>query len=249
MTYSRWKEDEVRDRLLSQIGETNRYFVDIGAGDGTTWSNTRGLIDRGWEGVRFEPDAGKDSAMTRHPSVVDWNSIVTPENVALLLDAYVPNNFDFLSLDIDGYDLHVLAALLGHYQPRVICHEFNPWVPPPIKFSVNYDPDYKWDVSDFYGASISAFHDLLTRHGYQLAEIVYDNAFWIKGPPITSDNGLFNAWAIGFLHCKEGVPNTEPAPSCAQAFCKTALEMGATDTVLELHRKFAHRDGHYTLSL
>ena len=43
--------------LLQQlaVGSSNRFLVDVGANDGVTFSNSYGLIVRGWEGILIEP--------------------------------------------------------------------------------------------------------------------------------------------------------------------------------------------------
>ena len=46
---------------------------------------------------------------------------VTPPAACDLLRAHgVPREFGFLDIDIDGYDYHVLDALLAEFRPRVI---------------------------------------------------------------------------------------------------------------------------------
>lgn len=51
--YSHHNEDEF---LQKYFGESTGFFVDIGANDGVSHSNTRQLFDRGWSGVCVEPD-------------------------------------------------------------------------------------------------------------------------------------------------------------------------------------------------
>ncbi len=44
------------DFLRSFFGESVGYFVDVGAHDGRSYSNTRPLWERGWSGLLIEPD-------------------------------------------------------------------------------------------------------------------------------------------------------------------------------------------------
>jgi FkbM family methyltransferase len=53
MSYSQNKEEEV---ILKYFDGHVGTFVDIGANDGITFSNTRALAERGWKGVLIEPD-------------------------------------------------------------------------------------------------------------------------------------------------------------------------------------------------
>jgi FkbM family methyltransferase len=50
--YSQNKEEEV---ILNYFNGQIGSFIDIGANDGVTFSNTRALAERGWKGVLIEP--------------------------------------------------------------------------------------------------------------------------------------------------------------------------------------------------
>lgn len=50
--YSQNKEEQI---ILEYFGDFTGTFIDIGANDGTTFSNTRALAERGWKGVFVEP--------------------------------------------------------------------------------------------------------------------------------------------------------------------------------------------------
>lgn len=50
--YSQNKEEEV---ILNYFGDKKGIFLDVGANDGVTFSNTRALAEGGWRGVLIEP--------------------------------------------------------------------------------------------------------------------------------------------------------------------------------------------------
>lgn len=50
--YSRGNEDEYLQRYFGD--KSDGFFVDIGANDGVTHSNTRQLFDKGWSGIAVE---------------------------------------------------------------------------------------------------------------------------------------------------------------------------------------------------
>lgn len=52
MKYSQSKEEEV---ILNYFNGQTGSFLDCGANDGITFSNTRALAERGWKGVLIEP--------------------------------------------------------------------------------------------------------------------------------------------------------------------------------------------------
>ena len=53
MTYSQNNEEDIIQAVFK--GKANGRFIDIGAGDGVTFSNTKMLYDMGWSGVAVEP--------------------------------------------------------------------------------------------------------------------------------------------------------------------------------------------------
>lgn len=182
--YSHIDEESVIQKYLRVLKLDNGFSVDIAASDGITMSNTYSLFKRGWSGLAVECDEVKfaklKSAYSNFSSVKLSNSMVTPENVlSVLSENGVPKEFDFLSFDIDGYDYHVLDQMLSAYRPKLICAEINEKVPPPIKFSVNFDKSYFWDGTHFFGMSISKVAELCSKHNYSLVELHYNNVFMI----------------------------------------------------------------------
>ena len=85
MSYSQNDEESVICRLLEQTPINERNFLDIGAHDGVTFSNTRALSDRGWGGVLVEPSSrpfvGLMEHYNRRPGIL-VNVAVVPNNFA-----------------------------------------------------------------------------------------------------------------------------------------------------------------------
>jgi FkbM family methyltransferase len=82
MSYSQGDEEIVICRLLEK--EPLRRFLDIGAHDGVTFSNTRALSDKGWSGVLVEPSSRPFVGLMEH-----YNK----RNGTLVNVAIVPNNY------------------------------------------------------------------------------------------------------------------------------------------------------------
>jgi len=182
--YSHIDEESVIQKYLNILNTQIGFAVDIAASDGVTMSNTYSLFKRGWSGLAVECDSTKfaklKTAYSNFANVKLSNSMVTPKNVlSILSDNDVSKDFDFLSFDIDGYDYHVLNEMLSAYRPKLICAEINEKIPPPIKFSVNFDDSYFWDGTHFFGMSISKVAELCSNHNYSLVELHYNNAFLI----------------------------------------------------------------------
>jgi hypothetical protein len=181
--HSNFNEESVIDKYIElfKIEEHSRTAVDIGAGDGIRSSNTYHLFARGWRGLGIEADDAKYRRLRRtyeaFPNVVACHSTVTVENVISLLDGNrTEREFGVFSKDIDGNDYWVLDAVLAKYRPRLIVSEYNEKIPPPLRFTVNYDPAFRLR-HHFYGYSIAKLDDLLKKHDYVLLEVEYNNVF------------------------------------------------------------------------
>ena len=93
---------------------------------------------------------------------------VDASNINFLLAKYsVPREFDLLSIDIDSNDYYVWKALEG-YSPRIVVIEYNASFPPTESKTIKYDPNFVWDGTNYYGASLLALKKLGQSKGYIL---------------------------------------------------------------------------------
>ena len=180
-------EFEHLDKIMNKLNINNGYIVDIAAGDGYRQSCTLDFFKKKWKGLCVEMDPVKFSHLSflyhQFTSVSLSNSIITPLNVNLILQAYnVPKNFDLLNLDIDSYDLEIIKEMLEkNFKPKVISMEINEKIPPPIYFSAKFNKDDNWEKDDhFFGCSITAAADLLTSNDYIIDSLQYNNLIAIK---------------------------------------------------------------------
>jgi len=191
-----WDAPTVKKYVIDTI-VPNRYFVDIGAGDGITDSNTSQLVVAGWSGMFAEMDDRKCNALKvnyGHDSKRFYLCLekITPLNIVMhLKKAGIPVNFAYMSVDIDGFDYEIVSAIFsGGFFPRVITVELNEMIPPPISFYVRYTEKYQYTRSWFFGCSLQAYCELMSRNGYQLVDLNYNNAYYVK-----NDFAESNRWA------------------------------------------------------
>jgi hypothetical protein len=189
-------DNDFIDFLKSDIN----FFVDIGASCHSDHSESEVLLNHNFEGIMFECDMSKFQnqldKVSNYPIVVLSNK-VTPYNILDLLEENNVKNEFYLTLDIDGYDFFVLDAILSKYKPSFIVSEINEKIPPDIKFTVNYDPEYFWDGSHYYGYSISMLEELLLKYDYKIKFLDYNNVVLVQGKqeePIIDvyNNGYYN---------------------------------------------------------
>ncbi len=158
-TFSQNGEDGILEKILATIGTTNKFFVEIGVGNADE-CNTRLLRENSWKGLMLDSE-------NYNPSIGIRREFVDAENVNSLFAKYhVPQEFDVMSIDIDGNDYWVWKAL--RYQPRVVIIEWNCSITPFRALTIPYSPSFAWDSTCYYGASILALKRLGERKGMVL---------------------------------------------------------------------------------
>jgi hypothetical protein len=107
---------------------------------------------------------------------------VTAENVNVLFEKYdVQQTFDLLSIDVNGNDYHIWKSLTN-YTPRVVVIEYNSQIPLNESSVIEYEPNFVWDGTDYFGASLLALVNLGKLKGYTLVGCDNDgvNAFFVQ---------------------------------------------------------------------
>ena len=183
--YSQNDEDGIIGAILKRMGIDRGVFVEYGCGDGLE-NNTIQLLMRGWRGVWI----GATDLMIRIPPASRqlrfercW---VTRENCVAVMQRGVQSidagGVNLISMDLDGNDLHVVQAILeSGSDPDVFVVEYNAKFPPPIRFTIDYDPAHVWSGGDYAGASLQSFIDLFESFGFCLVccNVTGANAFFI----------------------------------------------------------------------
>lgn len=223
------------------IALPTKFFVDIGASNDTSESQTEMLFTQGWSGVMFECNPEKVvplyNRMKPYPVTV-FSQKVTPDNILdILKNANAPDDF-YLSIDIDGYDFHVLKKILTVYHPQLIVSEINEKIPPPIKFSVKYDPEYWWDVSHFYGYSLSMLEDI---DGYKVESLDFNNVILSPGK---QEVPLADIYRDGYWNMGVNTGIHRPAYN---ADFDPIYTMSYPDQINFINSKFLKHTGKYTV--
>lgn len=178
--YSQFGEDGILERILELVADRNRWCVEFGAWDGLRWSNSANLIrNHGYSGVLIEADKARfeqlDGNYRNVPGTTTLRAFVgfgPDDNLdTLLADVDMPEDPDFLSIDIDGNDYHAWAAI--QLRPKVVCVEFNPTVPNHIEFVQSADPTVR------QGCGVCSLVKLGKQKGYELACCTDVNAFFV----------------------------------------------------------------------
>jgi hypothetical protein len=173
---SQYGEELIIDHIFNHIGVTNRYMLDLGAGayGESSMSNTRKLIQTGWNGYGVDVNNKGETWIIER--------FITPGTIlSILAEQDTPKDFDFLNLDIDSCDFWVLKKLLQEYSPRCICTEFNGTLDPGQSIVLKYEEGYAWDETNKYGYSFAAGEKLLGEYGYKIIyNMLNQNIFAVK---------------------------------------------------------------------
>jgi len=226
-----------------------KTVVDIGAGNGVRWSNSYALMLQGWKTLGIEADPEKSALLSRvyrkFPNAHAHHSRVNPDDIKAVLERYgIEKNFGVLCLDIDGNDYWILDAILSSFRPALIVTEINEKIPPPVRFVIEYDPDFELR-HHFYGFSISALADLCARHGYGILQVEYNNAFLA---PVEIGGDKFVDAATAY---RQGyIDRPDRQERFALNFDMEALQSMTPEASIEFLREFYRgEDGNYHLSL
>lgn len=187
--YSQNGEDGIIRYLFSKLATTNKVFVEVGFS--VLEGNTLNLaINGGWFGLLIDGSKNIVLAATRyfhrHPKVKCVNAFVTKTNInQLLVEHGVQGEIDLLSIDIDGNDFWVWAAI-EEISPRVVVIEYNADLGKDRSITVMYDDEFrryqKHSSGLYHGASLLALTRLAHLKGYILlgCESSGTNAFFIR---------------------------------------------------------------------
>ena len=168
--YSQCGEDGIVAKALSVVPNPTGWCVEFGAWDGQYLSNTFNLVaNHNCRVILIEADPKKFSELQAsypHPDrAICINALVgftSHTNLDCLLRAHpIPEDFDLLSIDIDGNDYHVWEAVHA-FRPRLVLIEYNPTIANAVHFVQSKD------LTVAQGASASALVNLAKRKSYEL---------------------------------------------------------------------------------
>jgi hypothetical protein len=225
--YSQNDEDGILFEIFRRLEIEKGSFCEIGVENGLE-CNTLYMLHRGWRGIWLEGNPSqRDPIVNKFGSLIKTRrlslrvgAMITPTNVnEAILDTLRQmdlrgEDLDFLSVDIDGNDIHLWEAL--NIVPKVICIEYNAKFPPPLSKRPIFDISRMWQGTDFMGSSLSALNDVGRHKGYTLVgtNITGINAFFVRNDlvgkqfePNSTPENLFNPprYWLTYDHFMQGI--------------------------------------------
>lgn len=174
-------EDGIIEAILALLPARSKWCVEFGAWDGSYLSNTRRLIDEvGYSAVMIEANKNSYSKLKegfKSGAKVTCLQAYVGYDEDNCLDAILdatscPLDFDVLSIDIDGNDIHAWNAI-QRFRPKIVVIEYNPTIPTAVKFAQPRSHGTKW------GASLRALFELGCQKHYRLVCANDFNAFFV----------------------------------------------------------------------
>ena len=193
--YSQNGEDGILIYIFSQIGTTNKTFIEFGIETGKE-CNTAALIRYfGWNGllmdggrsnIRKATDYYSDRDVYRHAQLKISQCFVTTDNINQVIKEHeITGEIDLLSIDIDGNDYWIWETI-NVVNPRVVVIEYNASFGSERLITVPYDPSFqrfnKHKSGWYHGASIAALTHLARLKNYRLvcADSKGCNVFFVR---------------------------------------------------------------------
>ena len=194
--FSQNGEDGILEEIFRRVGTETRYFVEFGVESGRECNCARLALEEHWAGLFIEGEpayyeelADRYKGYPEVRCVRAWVSSATIE--ALLAENAVPKALDVLSIDIDGNDYWVWAAI-QRWRPRVVVIEYNASYPPPQKWVMVENQSHRWDGTNYFGASLTSLACLGRQKGYALVatDSAGVNAFFVREDLVTDERFL-----------------------------------------------------------
>jgi len=210
--FSQADEDGITLEIVRRIGIGSGTFVELGVGSGIE-NNTLVLLASGWRGF-WIGDEDLDFDHTLNPRRFEFlKSRVYLENIVPLIEQGCQDigidELDLLSLDLDGNDYYFTKELLKSISPKVLVVEYNARFPPPVKWVLPYNENHSWDGTDYFGASLAAYCELLAEFSYRLIccnAATGANAFFVRNEYFAEFSEVPDKIEDIFVGCRYQLP-------------------------------------------
>lgn len=216
-TYSQIGQDGVLAKAFEilGIGESS-LAVEFGAWDGIHLSNTANLIkNKKWNGIFIEANIAKFTELNHNFQDEIATGRVTAINQFVhfqlgqgtldeIIDQHAKQPANFVSIDVDGNDIHILASM--KMRPEILLIEFNPSVPNDTIFI----QDKNFSVNQ--GSSLKAIIEEAQNLGYMLIYAFAFDALFVRCDLFDrfaiEDNSIDSmympTWDNRFVQCYDG---------------------------------------------
>lgn len=190
--YSQGGQDGILAEIFRHVpaGNTPPFAVECGFNadvlDGGSGANVARLVrEEGWRALLL--DGSHDNA-----AINLKREFLTSGNVGDVFARYgVPQEPDYVSIDLDSTDLWIFRAIVSRYRARVFSVEYNCHFPLGAAITFPDDPSEEWQRDRGYGASLDALVMVACEHGYSLVAIAPTlDLFFVRDDLLDDGSGV-----------------------------------------------------------
>ena len=188
--YSQGDQDAVLEYIFRNIVPTHKICVEFGfnstsltTGTGSNCANL--ILTHSWKGVLFDKD-------NSNPGINLHKEFITPQNICEIFRKHqIPNDVDYVSIDVDSVDLWIMRALLSEFRPKVLSCEYNSHIPIDSAITMPDDLNIVWRYNAIYGASLKALYMVGEEKGYVLVHVVKSmDTFFVRKDLLPPDTHI-----------------------------------------------------------
>jgi len=158
----------------------NATLLDAGTGANIA----RLVLEEGWRALLL--DGGHEN-----PEINLHREFLTSANIVEVFERHgVPDEPDYVSIDVDSTDLWIFRALLPRFRARVFSVEYNSHFPVTAAITFPDDPSERWQGDRGYGASLAALDEVAREQGYSLVAVEPRlDAFFVRNDLLDDGSG------------------------------------------------------------
>ncbi len=216
--FSQNGEDGIIEFLTSNLIKNNKFFVEIGSGNGLE-NNSTNLVLNNWEGIVLDGVSNIKmynnllKIISSKKKILTIGTYLNLSNVKKLIEILADKNISFFSLDIDSIDFYIMKEILENgIQPKILCLEYNSFLGKEA-ITVQYHEIFNHRLLDkkrglYFGVSINAWKELLSRYNYNFICVdssgvnsffVLDKSLKLDVNDIVGENFIYNkSWVNKF---------------------------------------------------
>ena len=210
--FSQNGEDGIIDFLTSNLKINDKFFVEIGSGNGLE-NNSTNLVLNDWDGLVLDGYSNSKlynnllKIISTKKLIINIGTYLNLSNIDKLIKILLNKNISFFSLDIDSIDFYIMNEILKNgILPKILCLEYNSFLgkePITVEYHEifnNKELDKKRGL--YFGVSLNAWKELLSRYNYQFICVEKNgvNSFFVLNDCLKID--IKNLYGKKFVHNK-----------------------------------------------
>lgn len=189
--FSQNNEDGLLQYIMHHTCIPQKTFIEFGVEDYSECNTRFLLMHNNWSGFIMDGSSEWMQALRKHSlywkrTINSKGVFITKDNInQLISNSGFHGEIGLLSIDIDGNDYWVLHAI-DSVNPQILICEYNPIFGSKETVSIPYSKDFFRTNAHYsnlyYGASLAAFCELLSKREYKLVCVnnIGNNAFFVK---------------------------------------------------------------------